>query len=126
MSGTSDTDLFERAANSVQARAWVDTVLRGSPPAARVLLLETSEASVFSLSRWIEALAVFSAWLEARDLEAALEDQIAYLECCAASAGPAAALEDLPGIVQDMLETHGCEAAHKRTWWPDLRCGKGS
>lgn len=111
MSGKFDTALFERAATSEEARDWVTTVLQDARPAIGGMLLNSAEASVFPLSRWIEALVVFSAWLEARELTAPLEDQIAYLECCAAAAGPAGALEDLPALLQEMLETHGCEAA---------------
>ena len=79
---------------------------------ARYQLLEAVDESEFSLHQWVDSLTIMLAWLDSRDLELAMKEQISYVCCASEAAGIGANLTHLPSLVTEMLETYGCEGAN--------------
>lgn len=77
-------------------------------------LLESVDESDYSLRDWVEALRELGHWLDGRNMKMKLMDQIGYMSCAAASAGAGANLSHLPSLLNDMLQTYGCERAVKK------------
>lgn len=78
-------------------------------------LVEAADESDYSLRAWVESLIVMGHWLDARSQYLSLEEQIGYISCAGESAGAGSNFESLPGLVEVMLETYGCERASDRS-----------
>lgn len=103
-------------AGSPHLLAFLEANFSGSENAeAREQLLSSTDESDFNLRQWVEALRTLRAWLDARGLEMATEDEIGYVCCAGASAGSGANLSSLPAIVSEMLEAYGCDRAVRRS-----------
>lgn len=74
-------------------------------------LLESADASEFSLRQWVESLHTLRSWLDAQGLAMSAEDELGYVHCAAEVAGPGSNLTYLPALVSDMLQSYGCERA---------------
>lgn len=112
-------DVFkEQFADSPQLLAFLEANFTGIENIeARHQLLQVlvaTDESDFSLRQWIESLRTLQAWLDARNLQMAMEEQIGYVCCAGESAGAGAKLSHLPSLVAEMLEAYGCERAVKR------------
>lgn len=107
--------LKEQFAGSPQLLSFLEAnFLVPANVVARELLLTASDESTFSLHQWVESLRILRAWLDARGLEMAAEDEIGYVCCASEASGAGAVLTLLPALVSDMLETYGCERATKK------------
>ncbi len=108
-------ELFrEQFAGSPAMIAFLDAIFRDADPSVHSTLLECADESDFSLRQWVEALRTLGHWLDAHGLELSFEDQIGYVCCAAESARSGANLSHLPSLVDEMLETYGCERAVKK------------
>ncbi len=76
--------------------------------------LDTVDDSSYTLRDWVEALRCMGQWLDAHGMTMELKDQIGYVNCAGAAAGSGANLTHLPSLVDEMLETYGCERAVKK------------
>lgn len=94
--------------------AFLETEFGAADPVVCGMLLESVDQSSFSLSDWIEALRKVGNWLDIQGLAMELDEQIGYVSCAGASAGAGANLTHLPSLVDEMLETYGCERAVKK------------
>lgn len=103
-------------AGSPQLLAFLEANFSGPDnEEARKELLSSTDGSDFSLRDWVEALRTLRAWLDARGLEMAAEDELGYVCCAGASAGSGAILSSLPAIVSEMLEAYGCDRAVRKS-----------
>lgn len=102
----------EQFADSPQLLSFVEANFGGEALAnIRQDLLDSADASGFSLRHWVESLRTLRAWLDARNLVMPIEDELGYVRCAGEAAGTGTNLTYLPGLVTDMLETYGCERA---------------
>ena len=83
-------------------------------PSNRARFLDEVDESSFSLQQWVEALNRLVCWLDQRELRLKLEDQIGYVSCAAESASVGPGFSDLPELLDEMLETYGCDRAESR------------
>jgi hypothetical protein len=102
---------FQQLAHSPANLAFLETQFRDVDPALCNLFVESVDDSSFSLRNWVEALRVLGHWLDARGLSLSLSDQIGYVACATDAAGAGSNLTHLPSLVEEMLETYGCERA---------------
>lgn len=107
-------DFWKQFANSPAALKYLEAHFRGASEATQLRLLECADESDFSIKDWVEALLVLDRWLEAKDLQLSMDDQIGYVCCAAESAGAGAYLSHLSTLVHEMLKAHGCERAVKK------------
>ncbi len=70
-------------------------------------LLQFSDESDASLSKWLEALADLHAWITAQGRRTTLKMAVGYLACCDAAVKTRPNLHDLPATVRQMLEEYG-------------------
>lgn len=109
------TDTFGEAfADSPANLAYVEATFCSVDQVLIDEFLGSVDESDFSLRDWVEALREIGHWLDVGGLTMELNDQIGYISCAAASAGPATNLTHLPGLVNEMLQTYGCECAVKK------------
>lgn len=100
-------------ADSPAALAYLEATFAGEHTSEQTGLLEAVDASDFSLRQWVEALMVLSQWLDVRQLELSITDQVGYVCCAAEAAVGATNLTYLPSLVEEMLTEYGCERAVK-------------
>ncbi|MEN8661189.1 MAG: hypothetical protein ACN4GF_10920 [Lentimonas sp.] len=105
---------FKAFADSPADLAFIEALFQDADQALCDALLEGVDESVFSLPDWVEALRRQAQWLDARELSMELSDQVGYVSCASASAGAGANLTHLPSLLDDMLETYGCDRAVKK------------
>lgn len=98
-------------ADSPANLAFVEARFKGADQEVCDTFLEYVDDSAFSLRDWIDALRCLGHWLDARSLTMQLEDQIGYVSCASMAVDVSANLTHLPSLVDDMLETYGCERA---------------
>jgi hypothetical protein len=106
--------LIEQFGDNPAIVAYLESRLCDADQPAVDALFEFVDDGDFSLSEWFEALIVFDQWLDAQNSTIALDDQVGYLSCAAASAGAGSNLSHLPTLLEDMLQTYGCERAIKK------------
>ena len=104
----------EQFANSPASMAYLEAHFSNIDSATIDALLEFVDEGMYSLRDWIEALREMGHWLDAQHLEMELMEQIGYVSCAAAAAGAGANLSNLSSLVDDMLQTYGCERAVKK------------
>lgn len=105
----------DQFADSPQLLSFIEANFGSEEQAAiRQDLLDSADASEFSLRHWVESLRTLRAWLDARGLAMSAEDEIGYVHCAGEAAGHGSNLSYLPALVSDMLETYGCERAEPR------------
>ncbi|MGJ8641082.1 MAG: hypothetical protein ACSHYA_16955 [Opitutaceae bacterium] len=105
---------IKELADSPANLAFVEAHFNGADQAAWDEFLELVDQSDFSLRDWVEAMRVIGQWLDGRGLRMEFGDQVGYVSCASASAGAGANLAYLPGLVDEMLTTYGCERAVKK------------
>jgi hypothetical protein len=104
----------QQFADSPQLLVLLEASFSGAENAvARAQLLELTDESPFTLRQWVESMRTLNAWLGAHGLQMSVEDQLGYICCAGESASAAANLTVLPALVEDMLETYGCERARR-------------
>ncbi len=109
------TDSFlKQFADSPVNMAFAETFFADCSIETRNALLDGVDESSYSLRDWIEALRTLGHWLDARGLVLEHHDQVGYVCCAAESAAASAQLTHLPSLVDEMLETYGCERAEKK------------
>ena len=97
---------FTTVARLIYARARVNP---GGDAIARALL-ESANASSFSLGEWIDAIDFFHDWLARRGRKIDLLPMVKYLECCTAAPDGKDGRQTLERLAKDMLDTFGYEA----------------
>jgi len=108
-------ELFvKQFAGSPASLAYMEANFGDADPAIIDALLELVDEGEYSLRDWIEALREIGHWLDAREMEMAMMDQLGYISCASVSAGAGANLSHLPSLVDDMLQMYGCERAVKK------------
>ena len=107
------TSFWVQFADSPCVLPYLEAHFKGAD-ALQHALLEEADDSAFSLHQWVEALIVLSQWLEVHGFDLSIEDHIGYVSCATVAAGSAVHLTHLPGLVEDLLERHGCERAVKK------------
>lgn len=106
----------EQFADSPHLMSFIEANFGTAEQAAiRQDLLDSADASDFSLRQWVESLRTLRSWLDARGLAMSAEDEIGYVHCASEAAGQGSNLTYLPALVSDMLETYGCERAEPRS-----------
>lgn len=73
-------------------------------------IMRAVDGSTASLASWVEAIALFSSWLEGRGMRRNLPSIFGYLECCAEAAAKSPVPVDFPSYVRDMLGQFGFQA----------------
>ena len=72
-------------------------------------LFKSVDDSPYSLHEWIDAVQLFSEWLEERDRESPWPTMLGYLRCCSESPENKDIKNNLVTLLSDMLKAHGYE-----------------
>ena len=80
----------------------------------RKILFQEVDESDFSLTDWVDSLAMLYRWLDQKGLVLSPRDSIGYISCAAKSVENSSSLSHLPSLVHDFLEQYGCELAVKK------------
>ncbi len=108
-------DFFvEQFADSPAALVYLESNFSSMQALDQAALLDAVDESDFTLRQWVDALMLLERWLEVRELELPVVDQLGYVCCSAEAAGAGANVTYLPSLVEDMLAAYGCERAVKR------------
>ena len=84
------------------------------PALAIRTLYQHVDDSDYSFTQWIEAYEYFYQWLQERDLSSDFVTMLGYLGCCSLSPENKTHKRELCGLLQEMLQEHGFQAALKR------------
>lgn len=84
------------------------------PALAFRTLYQHVDDSDYSFSQWVEAYEYFYQWLQERDLSSDFVTMLGYLGCCSLSPENKTHKRELCGLLQEMLQEHGFQAALKR------------
>lgn len=69
--------------------------------------------SDYSIEDWIKAIAIFHQWLKQEKLKSDFLTMLGYLACCSVSPENKTHKRDLCGLLQEMLDQYGFQAAVK-------------
>jgi len=108
-------ELFiQHLSDSPQLIAFAEANLIGCNESVLERLGQLVDESDYELRQWVQSLSILGHWLESHSLQMAMDDQIGYVSCSVEALGSGTIYQDLPTIIQEMLDKYGCDLAVKK------------